>query len=85
MSIKINILKYDNPSVAIRSIQKLEASRKILDEQRLINAKIVRHVASTSMKRSKSPGERANYRKVMSIYSAYILQLERRIKGKGGV
>ena len=85
MPIKINILKYDNPNIAIKSIQKLEASRKVSDEQKLINARIVRHVANTHMKRSKSPAERANYKKVVSIYAAYILQLEKRIKSKGNV
>ena len=83
MPIKINILKYDNPNAAIKSIQKLEASNKIPDEQKLINAKIIRHIANTNMKRSKSPAERANYKKVTSIYVAYILQLERRIKSSG--
>jgi hypothetical protein len=80
MSVKINILKYDSPKAAIKSIQRLEASRKIKDEQKLINAKIVRHVASTKAKRSATLSERANYKKVTSVYSVYILKVERRMK-----
>tara|TARA_B100000131_G_scaffold121744_1_gene118804 strand:- start:27 stop:281 length:255 start_codon:yes stop_codon:yes gene_type:complete len=83
MPLKIKILKYDNPSIAAKSISKLESLSKVPDEQKLTNARIIRHIANTCMKRSSTPSERENYKKVTSIYSAYILKIEKRIRSKG--
>ena len=84
MPIKINILKYDSPKVAARSIALLEAKRSIPDSQKLTNARIIRHIASVSMKRAASPSDRANFKKVVSIYNSYISKLEQRIRLSGG-
>ena len=80
MSMKIHILKYDNPDIAIKSIRKLDSIPSIPDDKKLADAQIMRHVANAASKKSKTLKERVRFKKVVSIYTSYIIKLERRIK-----
>jgi uncharacterized protein YaaR (DUF327 family) len=80
MSIKIHILKYDDPDMAIRSIMRFDSIFKIPDMKKLTDAQIVRHVANIALKKSKTLEGRAKYKKVVSVYTSYIIKLERRIR-----
>jgi len=77
---KIHILKYDNPDIAIKSIRRLDSIPSIPDGKKLADAQIMRHVANAASKKSKTLKERVKCKKVVSIYTSYIIKLERRIR-----